>query len=75
MKFAISCTFATAGLLLAGALGSDSCEQHEIDFVLVEGDAIRTSIESEIVNMLAEVGITVKTRALSKEELKQDSSP
>jgi ABC-type transport system substrate-binding protein len=50
------------------SLAGDDCEPYEIDFVLVEGDSVRTSVESEIVDMLAEVGITVNTRALTKDE-------
>ena len=45
-----------------------TCIQHELDFVLVEGDAVRSSVEQEIVAMLAEVGIKVNTRKLTKEE-------
>ena len=44
------------------------CNMHEIDFVMVEGDAIRSSVEDEIVEMLARVGIKVNTLRLSKEE-------
>jgi len=47
---------------------SADCEQHEIDFVLVEGDAVRSSVEKEIVDMLEVVGIKVNTRKLTKEE-------
>lgn len=50
------------------ALDDETCDQHEIDFVLVEGDAVRSSVEQEIVSMLAEVGIKVNTRKLTKEE-------
>mmetsp|Transcript_18424 Transcript_18424/g.25979 ORF Transcript_18424/g.25979 Transcript_18424/m.25979 type:complete len:649 (+) Transcript_18424:69-2015(+) len=47
---------------------NENCKEHEIDFVLVEGDAVRTSVEAEIVHMLEEVGIHAKTRKLSKDE-------
>ena len=46
----------------------EHCVPHEIDFVMVEGDAVKTSVEAEIVEMLAEVGIKVNTRMLSKDE-------
>lgn len=46
----------------------DDCEPYEIDFVLVEGDSIRSAVEQEIVEMLSVVGIKVNTRKLSKEE-------
>jgi ABC-type transport system substrate-binding protein len=46
---------------------NENCISHEIDFVLLEGDAIRTSVEAEIVHMLEKVGIKVNTRKLKKE--------
>lgn len=47
---------------------NENCVEHEIDFVLLEDDAIRASVEDEIVHMLEKVGIKVNTRKLSKEE-------
>ena len=46
----------------------EQCNEYEIDFVMVEGDSVRTSVESDIVEMLKHVGITVNTRKLSKKE-------
>ena len=46
----------------------EDCVIHEIDFVMVEGDAVLASVETEIVDMLAEVGIKVNTRFLTKDD-------
>lgn len=58
------------GAFLASAYQFDraNCKEHTVDFIVVEGDAIRTSVENEIVQMLKEVGVNVNTRLLSKEE-------
>ena len=50
---------------------NSDCKDHEIDFVLVEGDALRSDVEDEIVEMLAHVGVKVNTRKLSKEEFNE----
>mmetsp|Transcript_8666 Transcript_8666/g.12946 ORF Transcript_8666/g.12946 Transcript_8666/m.12946 type:complete len:80 (+) Transcript_8666:140-379(+) len=39
----------------------EHCVEHAIDFVMVEGDALRASVEDEIVEMLSYVGIKVNT--------------
>lgn len=53
---------------LADETKNPFCKPHTVDFVMVEGDAVRTGVEQEIVRMLARVGVTVNTRKLSKEE-------
>ena len=53
---------------LDGHTVNENCNKYEIDFILVEGDSILTAVEGEIVDMLAEIGITVNTRMLTKEE-------
>ena len=53
--------------VMMGEAVSSDCVQHEIDFVMVEGDALRASVEQEIVEMLAVVGIKVNTRKLPKD--------
>jgi ABC-type transport system substrate-binding protein len=45
-----------------------NCQNHTIDFILVEGDAVRSAVEDDIVHMLSKVGITVNTRQLTKRE-------
>ncbi|KAL3933587.1 MAG: hypothetical protein SGBAC_010328 [Bacillariaceae sp.] len=47
---------------------AENCNMYEVDFVLVEDDAVRNSVESEIVDMLKHVGVKVNTRKLSKED-------
>jgi len=68
----LSSANADAGSIKARrVLQAADCTQYEIDFVLVEGDAVRSSVEQEIVDMLGEVGIKVNTRALTKEEFNE----
>ena len=45
-----------------------NCIEHEVDFVMVGDDALRSDVEDEIVEMLSHVGIKVNTRKLTKEE-------
>ena len=46
----------------------EHCKMYEIDFVMVEGDALRSSVEDEIVEMLEHVGVKVNTKRLTKED-------
>jgi len=55
----------------AATISSEDCEPYEIDFVLVEGDSVRASVEDDIVKMLGEVGIKVNTRALPKDKFNE----
>ncbi len=47
---------------------NEKCVEHEIDFVMVEGDSVRSEVEGEIVEMLKHVGIKVNTRKLLKDD-------
>ena len=57
-------------LLSSMAVSAAECtsELPTIDFILVEGDEQKAAVEAEIVSQLAAAGITVNTRALSKDD-------
>jgi ABC-type transport system substrate-binding protein len=46
----------------------DGCQEHNIDFILLDGDAELAAIEDDIRTNLQAVGINVNTRKLSKED-------
>ena len=55
-------------LLSSMAVSAAECPLPTIDFILVEGDEQKAAVEAEIVSQLAAAGITVNTRALSKDD-------
>ena len=69
MKFSnfVIALIATVTKVTNGAtIDPKDCQTHEIDFILVEGDAVRSSVEDNIVQMLSKVGIKVNTRKLER---------
>lgn len=72
----VTFTFAAVAsvlLLLAAAASADeaantNCMAHNIDFIMIDGDANLLAVEDDIRAQLAVVGINVTTRQLSKED-------
>ena len=48
------------------ASASDTCKQHDVDFIMIEGDANLLSIEDNVREHLAVIGVSVTPRYLSK---------
>jgi ABC-type transport system substrate-binding protein len=51
-----------------GETHDDKCKVHELDFIMIEGDANLLAVEDNIREHLKVVGFDVKARKLSKEE-------
>ena len=47
---------------------SAACQSAELDFIVQSGDAVLAAIEDDVRADLAELGVTVNTRLLSKED-------
>lgn len=50
------------------ATSNDACRSHTIDFIMIDGDASLLAVEDDIRADLEQVGITVNSRILSKED-------
>mmetsp|Transcript_45546 Transcript_45546/g.142653 ORF Transcript_45546/g.142653 Transcript_45546/m.142653 type:complete len:651 (-) Transcript_45546:121-2073(-) len=62
MAIAIAAALALALCAVPTARGQGDCNELQLDFIMIDGDATLQALEDDIVADLAEIGVTVTTR-------------